>query len=563
MARARRMRTQEIEYWHDEYAVSEADLDFLTGVILEGGRPRPLENLVSLLVARLIQRDKDRAARQFADENVYRPTDTHQVGQTLVFTELDLAPGTVTAVRSGQNARYGSFSVIRVSMQETGEEREFASSFSHVHPLNRPVEDLIGGTDANLTEAEILEASAPVVGARLSAALEARSEWVRFNGTWFLEALLPEISALHLNLAEAVIDQARRPLPADEMLNALDLDEGGPRDAVLFALNHALGQDQRFDNVARDDRQIWYLRALMPAAVFERPIVSRTPIAPSGDELIGLTMLDMVEELGDELDSIPNMRAHQSSVASFQLNFPHRYAGTMPAPQELLSLFEYAPGRHFDIALVDGRTGRTFTGWVIPAEGYIAGLSDWYKGAGLVVGSIISVTPGPSPQSLSLSCPPKRGGGSEWVRVATVQDGALVIQNQPRSIGARYDADTLVEVTDPEAVARLMWQSQQTSRSLTAVVRTVFSELAKLSPQGVAHCKTIYTAVNMYRRSGAVPVFALLTRNACFDPVGQGRWAYDPSLEGRVYETPDEMRERPLSHRSDLLRDQVVRYAGL
>ena len=59
-----------------------------------------------------------------------------------------------------------------------------------------------------------------------------------------------------------------------------------------------------------------------------------------------------------------------------------------------------------------------------------------------------------------------------------------------------------------------------------------------------------------------MPVFSILTRNACFDPVGNGEWAYDGSLEGQLYETPEEMRERPLSHRNDLARDQVVRYAG-
>jgi hypothetical protein len=78
----------------------------------------------------------------------------------------------------------------------------------------------------------------------------------------------------------------------------------------------------------------------------------------------------------------------------------------------------------------------------------------------------------------------------------------------------------------------------------------------------VAPCQAIYSAVNMYRRSGAVPVFSILTANACFDPVGNGEWAFDGSLEGQLYQTPDEMRERPLSRRSDLARDQVVRYVG-
>jgi hypothetical protein len=562
MARVRRMRTQETQYWQEEYQVSEADLDYLTGIVLESGRPRSLEDLVSSLMVRHIQREKDRAAEQVSDGDMYRPVDTHEVGQVLVFSEMDFARGTVTDVRQGRNPSYESFDVIRVNMEETGEEREFASAFEYDHLLNRPVEELVGGTDEILSEAQIIEANADVVSDKLAAALETREEWVRFNGTWFLEALLPEVNVGHLNLAEAVIYEAGHPVPAQEMLHVTELDQGASREATLFALNLALGQDERFDNVARDERQIWYLRALMPAEVFERPVVSRTPFAATGEEEIGLTMLDIVEELGDELDSIAQTRTRDTASIGFQLNFPHLYAGTMPATRELLSHFDYAPGRHFGVRLVAEGSGRIYDGWVVPEEKYVAGLADWYQAAGLVVGSIITVAHGDEPMSLVLSTATRRGGGSEWLRRASVEDGELSIQLQPASIRVRYDPDTLVDVTDREAVARLMWQSHQTSLGLGNVVRTVVLELAKLSPQGAAHCKTIYSAVNMYRRSGAVPIFAILTRNACFDPVGLGEWAYDASLEGKVYRTPDEMRERPLSKRSALFRDQAVRYAG-
>lgn len=562
MARRRRMRTQETEFWHEEYEVSEADLDHLAGIILDSGRPRPLEDLVSSLMVRHIQREKDRAAEQVTDGDIYRPMDTHEVGQALVFTELDFAQGTVTDVRQGHNPTYESFDVIRVSIQDIDEEREFASSFEYDHLLNRSVEELIGGAEESLTEAEIIEANAPAVADKVAAALEAREDWVRFNGTWFLEALLPEVNVGHLNLAEAVIYEAGRPVPAEEMLHVIELDQVGSREATLFALNHALGQDERFDNVARAERQIWYLRALMPAEVFERPTVSRTPFAATGDEQIGLTMLDIVEELGDELDSLKGARIRETEPIGFQLNFPHLYAGTMPATRELLSLFDYAPGRHFGVKLIGEGSGRSYDGWVVPEEGYVAGLADWYQETELVVGAIVTVAPGDEPMSLVLSAATRRGGRNEWLRRASVQDGALAIQLQPATIRVRHDPDTLVDVSEPETVARLMWQSQQTSLGLGSVVRTVLLELAKLSPQGSAHCKTIYSAVNMYRRSGAVPVFAILTRNACFDPVGLGEWAYDASLEGEVYRTPEEMRERPLSKRSDLFRDQVVRYAG-
>jgi hypothetical protein len=59
-----------------------------------------------------------------------------------------------------------------------------------------------------------------------------------------------------------------------------------------------------------------------------------------------------------------------------------------------------------------------------------------------------------------------------------------------------------------------------------------------------------------------VPVAEYLTRNAAYDPVGDGFWAFDSANQGQVYETADEMRERPRSTRADLVRDQVVHYLG-
>jgi hypothetical protein len=555
------MRTQEATFWQSEYKVTEGDLDFLTGVILEGGLPRSLDDLVSVLMLRLIHREKERAARQVSDGEVYRPTDHFDVGQNLYFTERDFAQATVLQVRPGMNPRYPDFEVIRVAFED-GTELEFASSLQVPHPLNRPTEELVGGSAEDLSETEIVDTYRVDVATALAQALEADEGWVQFDGVWFLRELLPEFHMGHLNLAEAAIYEASQPLPVSEMLSRLELGIPGSRQAQLFSLNHSLSQDTRFDNVGTREQQVWYLRALMPQEVFERPRVHQSPLSPTGDEYLGLTMLDVVESLGDELDSIPGMQTGNGSNIGYQVSFPHLYAGTMPASAALLDLFAYEEGQHLAVTLIDARNGKSYAGWLLPAERYIAGLGPWYKAVGMVVGGLVSVTPGDTPATLKLSITVPRSSSSGWVRSATVSDGALVLQMQPGRIAVRHDPATHIEVADRDAVARLMWQSQQTSRSLYGLVKAVFAELAKLSPQGVAPCQAIYSAVNMYRRSGAVPIFSILTANACFDPVGNGEWAFDGSLEGQQYQTPDQMRERPLSRRSDLARDQVVRYAG-
>jgi hypothetical protein len=78
----------------------------------------------------------------------------------------------------------------------------------------------------------------------------------------------------------------------------------------------------------------------------------------------------------------------------------------------------------------------------------------------------------------------------------------------------------------------------------------------------LVNAKTLYSAVNLTRRSGAVPIFAELTKHACFDPVGDGNWVYDESLRKVLYTSPEEMSRRTSSHRQDLIVDRVYSYGA-
>jgi hypothetical protein len=52
-------------------------------------------------------------------------------------------------------------------------------------------------------------------------------------------------------------------------------------------------------------------------------------------------------------------------------------------------------------------------------------------------------------------------------------------------------------------------------------------ELVKLSPQGTVHAKTIYNVVNVLRRTAPGPIFAILSVEPCFVPMGGGYWTFD------------------------------------
>jgi hypothetical protein len=55
----------------------------------------------------------------------------------------------------------------------------------------------------------------------------------------------------------------------------------------------------------------------------------------------------------------------------------------------------------------------------------------------------------------------------------------------------------------------------------------VVPELTKLSPQATIHAKAVYSAVNILKRTPPGPVFAHLSTEPRFVPMGGGYWTYD------------------------------------
>ncbi|MHB0856333.1 MAG: hypothetical protein ACYC5M_02040 [Anaerolineae bacterium] len=562
MVGLRSMQTRTEAFWRDDYRVSDGDLDVAAGVILESTRPQPLEALAEAVVRRRFQDEKEAATRQARTGDLYQPKGTYAVGQVLIFSAHDFASARVIDVRPGNNPKYGDFAVIRVAFEQSGREREFAAEFNHPHPLNRPVEELLGGDDASLSEADVVNLGVPSVVQKLESYLATHPDYVQFSGMWFLRDLLPEIHVGYLNLAEAVIYEAARPMETREMLADLSLPATSTAEAQTFALNRALGSDERFDNVGTADDPLWYLRALEPEGLHETPAVLRPAFRAAGGEYVGLTMLDLVDEVGDELDDLESMILHEVESVRYEVVFPHLYAGTMPLSLRLRRLLPTMRGRHMPFRIVDSRTGHRFEVWAVPEEHFLCGLGEWYHEIGMCVGGQVTVSPTDDPGTLSVTVVPSRGKRTEWIRSASVEDDELVLQMQRSTVAVRCDRNMLVDIPDREAIARLMAAAEAAQLSMPAMVRSVFQEQAKLSSRGIVHAKSIYSAANLLRRTGSVPVFAELTRRACYDPVGDGHWAFDPELVGTVYQTPDDMRDRPASRREDLIRDQVVQYLG-
>lgn len=238
------------EYWIEEFEPTSAELDALYAHALETMLPTTVEALASRLITARAERAL--AARQAASKGagaLYSPADRYEKGQKLVFPALDGAAGTVKGVRAGTNPSYGDYQVIQVSMDDTV--REFAAGIGWEHSLLR--------AESTIEPEELAERYAPVIAPTLRERLTRDSEWRSLGDRWILRALLPEVNAGHLNLAEAIIMLAGEAVTIDHILAELDLPKSTPAETRALAVEAALEADDRFRNVGAFESPLWAL----------------------------------------------------------------------------------------------------------------------------------------------------------------------------------------------------------------------------------------------------------------------------------------------------------------
>lgn len=560
MALQQKRRTQTPEYWVDEFAVHEDDIEFLYGWLVEENAPRTTDELAVKLIERRCQRE-EQALVKGGMGAIYQPQDRFEVGQRLVFPAFDYVVGQVVAVRPGNNPRYGPFNVIQVQMETGGAPREFAAEFIPDHPLKHSVVQF-EESEGLLSPPQLYERHKEAIAHRLTDALRRSDDFVCFDGRWFLRGLLPEVTPFQLNIAEAMIDERGRPLTLAQLLEEVEFPAETEPSTRAYALAYAMGQDARFAKMGVGDDATWYLSNLIPSEVRAKPSRLIPVYQTRGGELLNRELHDFVLELGDELDYLPTMPAPvPGSVesAQFFLIYPHRREGTLPLTTRILSLLPDLPAERVMITFVDQRTKEKIRGWLMPVEGYAWGLREWYNRYGLPIGSVIELRRGEDPFTLWISCEEGKRR-AEWIREAVVFSNRLTFSMQRKAYTCRYDKHLLLDEGNTDALDPLWMNAGEASSSLFDYLTELFPELAKLSGQGLVHAKTLYSAVNLTRRCGAVPIYAELTRRACFDPVGDGNWVYDDSLRNVVYSTPEEMARRPSSRRQDVIVDRIQAY---
>jgi hypothetical protein len=507
------------QYW-EQFAIQASDLDHLANFLVASERPYALDDLAYELTRYRFQQITDLLESTLSQGRVYRPGETYQVGEQVIFPHLGSVAGEVTGVRRGRNPEYEPFSVIRVEMEE-GPEREFAAELLQEHPLNTATYM----PDEEVSVDDVYTQHGHGIRLGLRRALEMSAQFVSVGDKWFVRALLMEVDPGQINIAEALLDMAGgAPLRTETFLEELDLPGEISRPLQLFSLEYALLRDSRFDEVGPAGYALWQLKSLEPKAVLETPKQLRYMPISYNRQVLDDVMLVLEEQVADEWSDLPAPAASDDPV-TIVLSYPHWRNGTLPLAAHVANFFPTARVTdRIRFTFIDMDTQEEIPGWVVRSGRYVYGLEDWYKAKNAIVGTYVDLEQGEEVGQIRIGARPIRGQRREWLRTVTVEGDNLTFEVTRTPVSCEFDELAAVAVANPSAVDAL--REQFNRATLESLLERAFSGLAGLSLQRAVHAMTLYSVLNLMRRVPPAPMLATLATSSRYTSLGDNYWAY-------------------------------------
>ncbi|MBN1249031.1 MAG: hypothetical protein JXC32_15330 [Anaerolineae bacterium] len=507
------------QYW-DGFAVQESDLEYLINYLVEKEEPHTLGDLAYELTRHRQETITKLAQESLSQGRIYRPGESYEVGEMLVFPHLSNLLGEVTSVRAGHNPEHEPFSVVQV-MTDEGDAREFVAELNQPHPLN----DASYLPGEEVTVEEIYAAYGSDIREALLQALQLSPQFVNVGPRWFVRALLVDVSPGQVNIAEALLDMAGGgPAPTEELLTEIDLPDEISEPLQRFSLEHALLRDSRFDEVGPSGYALWYLRDMEPEPVLETPQLLRYTPIPYNRQILDDVMLSLEEQAADEWSELPVPEPSEEPV-TIVLSYPHWRSGTLPLASHVAHFFPTA--RFTDrirFTFVDAETRDEFPGWVVRSGRYVYGLEDWYKAKRAIVGSFVDLTRGEEEGQIRVGVRPIRSQRREWLRTVTADGDNLVFEVTRVPVTCEFDELAAVAVTNPAAIDA---QRERFARaSMESLLDRAFGGLAGLSLQRAVHAMTLYSVLNLIRRVPPGPMLAALAVSNRYMSLGDNYWAF-------------------------------------
>jgi hypothetical protein len=512
--------------WAENFTINPEDIDYLINLLLEREIPMSSRELALELIQRRLEDEATALQGKYEGAAIYNPAQFYEVGQRVIFPALKYATATVQDVRAGNNSQYGDFKVIGVVFEGDSTRREFAAELENEHKLSSDGDMEIPLPGANEFSAEdVLNANAEDIISELEQQLVESRSLAYVGKKWFPRDLLLEVNEGHLHLADAVLDMAgNTPMTTEEILEAMGGISDSPVPLQLFSMNYALKDDERFDEVGPAGQVLWYLTRQEPEEVRQVPPPLRYTPLEYDRSLLTPEMLALETELADELSTHLKPEGPIPAEATFILSYPHRRAGTIPLNINTRRIFPTARrAPRIYIKLVDGQDGEEYVGWVVNREHYVFGAGEFYRKHKVPIGGYVTVRPGSEPGKVVVDIPAHRPR-SEYIRLIVPKGDLMVFEDQKRFIGSDFDDLMIIGIDDLQGLDTLIQLNQQQRRTITALLKMVVPALGKLTPQGTAHVRTIYSVVNVLRRVPPGPIMATLNANPDFENVGGHYW---------------------------------------
>ncbi|MCA9883478.1 MAG: hypothetical protein KC708_10930 [Anaerolineae bacterium] len=515
--------------WARNFEISDDDLEYVTGLLLEQEKPMTSTELAVALVDRRLAEERNLLQSQYDGTVAYSPSSTYDVGQRLVFTNMDYATATVKRVREGNNPQYGSFSVVAVDFDDAehngGKQREFATGLSEDHTSVELEVESIADTLDDVTAMDILRETKGEIVRQVHKALIDHSSLTRVGGYWFPKDLVIEFDIGTLHLAEAVLDMAGGgPMATEEIIEQIGGLGAGTETLQSFSLNLAMSRDNRFDEVGPAGEILWFLNRMEPEGVRDVPVWLRYREIPYNEDLLSDDMIVLETELDDELTEIEF--DGNISRATTTLIYPHRRAGTLPLNAKNSQIFPSGRSPRIHVELIDATDGAKYNGWIVHEHHYVYGLLDYYTKHALPIGAVVMVEKGEEDGQFVISHNAYKPR-TEYIRLFTPSSTQIAFESKKRAIGAEYDDLIIIGVDDLAALDKLV--ESQKDKTIAAILRNLIAELGRLSPQETVHAVTVYSAINVIRRCPPGAVFALLQANPDFEYVGNHYWKLSQS----------------------------------
>lgn len=505
------------DYWKT-ISITKKDLEFVSNYLFEKETPLTEKELLPIVVEERIREEREALVKkQQSAGALYFPQEHYKVGENFLFPALDWAKGKVVGIRPGVNPAVGDFEVVEVAF-EGGTKRQFAAGLVD-HKLNQPPDG--EHEDLMLNSSSVLSASGTELEQKLTKALAADKDLVRIAGRWFPRALLVDVNIGHLNLVEAVLEEANgNPLPTSMLVEQVELPRNVNPNLIEFSMNYALQEDGRFDEVGPAGEVMWCLKRLEPEDVQKVP--SPLSYAPISYDRSILTpdMLALEAEIDDELGESEASRQEVDEVV-ISLNYPHWRAGTIPVSVRVQGLVPTAyKSPRIRFILVDAQSDHNIPAWVIRQHRYVSGLKEFYQKYNLIPGSLIALRKSKKPGEVIIA-PKTHRPIRDWVRtVLAGSDGGIVFAMLKQNVSAEFNERMVIAVPDVAGIDKACEQIAKQRLPLDQLVHDVMKELVKLNVQGHVHALELYSALNVLRRCPPAPLLALLAGQSAYKHVG-------------------------------------------